>query len=116
MGWTIATTGSIASVREKARLSEAYNAALVDMEAATVARLARAHNLRLHVIKAISDDHEFELASLGRFEGKNGTFRTRAFALHTALHPATWSSAMTLGRNSAAALKALHIRLEPLLR
>jgi adenosylhomocysteine nucleosidase len=86
------------------------------MEAATVARLARAHRLRFRVIKAVSDDYDFELASLAKFEGKQGSFRTGAFALHTALRPATWSAAMTLGRNSAAALRALNAELEPLVR
>jgi adenosylhomocysteine nucleosidase len=115
-GSILATADEIASVQEKARLAAAYSAAVVDMEAATVARLARAHGLRLRVIKAVSDDHDFELASLGQFEGKYGTFRTGAFALHTALHPSTWSDAMKLGRNGAAALKALDEVLSPLVR
>ena len=105
---TLATTATIASVHEKSRLAATYSAALVDMEAATVARLALAHNLAFRAIKAISDAHDFELASLSRFEGPNGTFRTAAFTLHTALRPAHWRKTLHLGRNSSRALTALH--------
>ena len=110
-GVVLATTGSIASVREKARLAEAYGAAMVDMEAATVARLAQAHGLGFRAVKGISDAHNFELASLSRFEGTHGQFRTAAFALHTALRPHHWRPAAKLGRESNRALSALHMRL-----
>ncbi|MBW4037688.1 MAG: phosphorylase [Acidobacteria bacterium] len=104
---TLATAAAIASIQEKSRLAATYNASLVDMEAATVARLAAAHNVAFRAIKAVSDAHDFELASLSEFEGKHGTFRTAAFALHTALRPADWRKTIHLGRNSARALAAL---------
>jgi len=104
----LVTTETIASIREKARLAETYAAAIVDMEAATVARLAAAHSLSFRAIKAVSDAHDFELESLARFAGKNGHFRTGAFALHTALRPQSWPKAMQLGRASTGALANLH--------
>ena len=104
----LVTTETIASIREKARLAETYAAAIVDMEAATVARLAAAHSLSFRAIKAVSDAHDFELESLTRFAGKNGNFRTGAFALHTALRPQSWPKAMQLGRASTGALTNLH--------
>ena len=104
----LVTTETIASVREKARLAETYAAAIVDMEAATVARLAAAHSLSFRAIKAISDAHDFELESLTRFAGKDGHFRTGAFALHTALRPQSWPKAIQLGRASTLALANLH--------
>ncbi len=107
----LVTAEAIASVAEKARLAAAYRASLVDMEAATVARLAAAHGLRFRAIKGVSDGHDFELASLGRFTGKHGHFRTGAFALHTALRPGTWATAGKLGRNSSRALTGLAERL-----
>ena len=107
----LASTPAIASVREKARLAQSYGAAMVDMEAATVGRLARAHDLRFRAIKGLSDAHDFELASLSRFEGQHGSFRTGHFALHTALRPHHWRSAARLGRNSNRALDALQTRL-----
>jgi adenosylhomocysteine nucleosidase len=113
--YVLTTTESIASVHEKARLAQTYDAAIVDMEAATVARLAVAHKLEFRAIKGISDAHDFELASLGRFAGKHGHFRTGAFALHTAVRPHHWPKAVTLGRNSNRALATLHERLRVLI-
>jgi adenosylhomocysteine nucleosidase len=107
----LVTTDAIASVHEKARLAASYGASLVDMEAATIARLALAKELEFRAIKAVSDAHDFELASLSRFAGKHGSFRTGAFALHTALRPRHWSKAALLGKNSNRALAALHERL-----
>ena len=107
----LVTTAAIAGVQEKARLAETYRAAMVDMEAATVARLATAHDLPFRAIKGISDAHDFELASLSRFAGAQGQFRTAAFAVHTALRPHHWRSAARLGRESNKALEAMGARL-----
>lgn len=112
---TLATTSSIASVMEKARLHASYGASVVDMEAATVARLAQGNGLKFRAIKAISDGHEFELASLSRFASAHGHFRTGAFALHTAVRPRSWKHAVELGRGSQRALQALEDRLRRVL-
>jgi adenosylhomocysteine nucleosidase len=103
----LATSPSIASVHEKARLAETYGASFVDMEAATVARLALAHGLKFRAIKGVSDAYDFELTSLAQFEGKHGSFRTAAFALHTAIRPMHWRRSIELGRSSTRALVAL---------
>ncbi len=103
----LVTTPQIASPAEKQRLHATYNAAAVDMEAATVARLARAHNIPFAALKAISDDHAADLTHLSRFAHPRGHFRTGAFALHTALRPRQWSPTATLGRNTRLALDAL---------
>ena len=111
----LVTTEAIAGIREKARLHESYNAAIVDMEAAAVARLALARGLCFRAIKGISDAHDFEMESLSRFANSRGHFRTGAFALHTALHPASWNSAMRLGRESNRALAKLWASLRTLI-
>jgi len=103
----LATIDAIAGTREKARLRESYNAVLVDMEAATVARLALARGLRFRAVKGVSDAHDFDMESMSRFTDVRGHFRTAAFALHTALRPQNWSSAMRLGRESNRALTKL---------
>ncbi len=108
----LATAGVIAGVAEKRRLFESYGAAAVDMEAACVARLARAHGLRFSAIKGISDDASLSLDGLDRFATADGQFREIAFALHTALRPTRWRAAMQLGRNSAAALRSLTTALQ----
>jgi adenosylhomocysteine nucleosidase len=81
------------------------------MEAATVARLALARGLRFRAIKGISDAHDFEMESMSRFADARGHFRTGAFALHTAVRPRNWSSAMRLGRASNRALAKLWTEL-----
>lgn len=114
-GCVLATTEAIAGVQEKARLAATYHASMVDMEAATLARLAQAHGLGFRAIKGISDPHDFELASLARFAGTRGQFRTAAFAVHTALRPHHWRPAAQLGRHSNQALRTLNQRLSELL-
>jgi len=95
-------------VKEKNRLAETYGAAMVDMEAATIARLSVAHGVTFRAIKAISDGHEFEMPSLSLFADHNGHFRTGAFAMHTALRPQQWGKAIELGNASKHALTKLH--------
>jgi adenosylhomocysteine nucleosidase len=108
----LATAEEIASLKEKLRLFATYRALAVDMEAATVARLARAHGLGFRAIKGISDSLDIELKPLTKFTGKHGSFRTGAFALHTALRPWTWLETIALGRGSAKALGALDVVLK----
>jgi len=106
-GQVLVSTPAIASVREKARLRASYSAAAVDMEAAAVARLARAHGLDFQAIKAISDEADFEVEGLSRFATADGQFREAAFALHAALRPAMWGKVIALARNSSRAVAAL---------
>jgi len=103
----LVSANSIASVREKARLSRSYLCAMVDMEAATIARLAAVKGVAFRAIKGISDAYDFELEELSQFTGDKGEFRTGSFVLYTALRPQTWQKAMQLGRNSQRALTAL---------
>jgi adenosylhomocysteine nucleosidase len=113
-GVVLATADAIANIHEKARLAATYQATLVDMEAATVARLATAHGLAFRAIKGVSDAHDFsfEWAATAPFADKHGHFRTAAFSLYIALRPHYWGKAMQLGRDSTRALKALTRRLQ----
>ena len=108
----LATTPTIATVREKLRLYESYSASAVDMEAATVARLARAHDLSFHAIKAISDDASFELQELARFASPDGQFREAAFAAYSAARPRLWSKLIHLAGNSNRAIQSLTAELQ----
>jgi adenosylhomocysteine nucleosidase len=114
-GVTLATAGAIAGVAEKARLAERFGAAMVDMEAATVARLALARGVGFRAIKGVSDGADFELGALAKFEGEGGSFRTGAFAAYTAVRPWTWGKAIELGRGSAKALAGLEVALRGVL-
>ena len=97
----------IAGIEEKHRLHTSYGADVVDMEAATVARLAAAHDLLFGAIRAVSDEATFAMDGLDRFINADGQFREVAFALHTAIRPARWTRAIALGRGSARALAGL---------
>ena len=104
----LASAGAPASVLEKARLRASYRASAVDMEAATVARLARIHGLECCVLKAISDAAGFEIANLGRFATAEGDFREAAFVIYVMLRPRLWRDLGTLARNSRRAIAALN--------
>jgi adenosylhomocysteine nucleosidase len=104
---TLVSTDAIVGVDEKTHLRVAFGAAAVDMEAATVARLARARGLKFRAIKAISDEADFEMKGLSQFVTEDGQFRQRAFTVHACLRPAMWGKVVALGRNSGKALSAL---------
>lgn len=111
-GQVVVTAAKIAGAAEKQRLFAAYGASAVDMEAATVARIAAAQGLEFAAIKTVSDDAAFEMEELGRFATVDGQFREGAFAAYAALRPAMWSRLIALGRNSKLAVDALTRELE----
>ena len=96
----LVTVPSPANVVEKERLAVGYYASAVDMEAAAVARLARAHELPFHAIKAISDDARFELPDLSSFTTPGGQLREAAFGFHVALHPSLWRPVIAMAKSS----------------
>jgi adenosylhomocysteine nucleosidase len=108
----LVSTPAIASIKEKQRLYESYRASAVDMEAATVARLAQACDLPFHAIKAISDDASFELQELARFATQDGQFREAAFAAYSVAQPRLWSKLFHLAGNSKRAIQSLTAELE----
>jgi adenosylhomocysteine nucleosidase len=103
----LVSTDEIVNVDKKMRMRVCFDAAAVDMEAATVARMAKAAGVRFRAIKAISDEADFEIGELGQFVTEDGQFREKRFALYAALRPQKWSKVITLGRNSSKALTAL---------
>ena len=111
-GDVVVSAATIASVSEKARLRASYGAAAVDMEAAAVARLARAHGIEFRAIKVISDEANFEVEGLSRFATSDGQFREGAFAMYAALRPRMWGRVITLGRNSSKAVGSLTAAIE----
>lgn len=109
---TLVTTPVIASINEKQRLYASYKASAVDMEAATVARLAEVHNITFRAIKSISDESTFELQELAKFATPDGQFREAAFAAHSAIRPNLWPKLFALANNSKRALQSLTSELE----
>lgn len=111
----IVTEQAVAGVKEKQRLFESYGAGAVDMEAATVARLAEARGVSFQAVKAISDEADFEMQELARFATQDGQFRAAAFAAYAAVRPRLWPRVAALARNSNRAVEALTRELQAIL-
>ena len=108
----LVSTATIASVKEKQRLHDSYEASAVDMEAAAVGRMARANGLDFRAIKSISDVASFELQELARFATPDGQFREAAFAVYMLARPLMWSKLFQLAANSKRAIASLTSELE----
>jgi nucleoside phosphorylase len=107
LGRTILVSSpQIVGVAEKQQLAKSYGAQAVDMEGAAVARAALTHNLPFIAIKAISDEHDFEMPEMSRFV-RDGQFQTRRFAFHAAIRPWLWLGLFRLARNTQIASENL---------
>ena len=71
--WLV-TSPKVADAAEKQRLAATYQAALVDMEAAAIARLARMRGIPFYCIKGISDGYSDQLPDFNRFISPDGHF------------------------------------------
>jgi adenosylhomocysteine nucleosidase len=106
-GPTLVTTDRMIPQHEKHALGARYRASLVDMEAATVARLARSRGVRFLSVKAISDDADTRLPDFNRFTNSAGTLKLPALLAHVIVRPGSWGALMLLGINSKRAAEAL---------
>lgn len=106
-GQRLVTLDHVADPAEKRRLAEQYQAVLVDMEAAAVARFARGRGLRFLCFKAVTDGPNDLLPDFSRFTSPDGQLRLPALLLHAFAHPRTWSPLRRLARNSRAAAHEL---------
>lgn len=112
----LATVKRTADAAEKRRLFEAYSAMLVDMEAATVARLAAMRSLPMGCFKAVSDAADAVLPKIDPFVDREGQLQTVRFAAHLAVRPHSWRAVASLALGSALASKALAEKLNAFLR
>jgi adenosylhomocysteine nucleosidase len=108
----LATTMRVADTIEKARLAATYGARLVDMEAATLARIAQARGLPFFCLKAVSDDFDARLPDMNPFIMTNGQLRMLPFLAHVATQPKSWQGLIKLGRYSAMAARHLAEAIE----
>lgn len=99
--------GSVASGGQKSKLRESFEADTVDMEAAAVARSAEARGKEFTVVKAVSDEIDFEFPAMERFFETDGKFSQGGFAWYAAVRPWLWLRVMRLARNSNRASHAL---------
>lgn len=100
---TLVTVDHVLRREEKPKFAQQWNADLVDMEAATVARLAQMANIPFRTLRVVSDEAGDTLPDLNRFIDAGGGFRKSAFAAYIALHPWFIPSVIHLGKQSALA-------------
>jgi adenosylhomocysteine nucleosidase len=106
-GSTLATIAVVADSAEKSRLFAGYNAQLVDMEAAQVARMALQQGLPFSALKSISDAVDLALPDTMRFLSATGQFKENAFALYLLPRPHLWRPVLKLARGSKLAIATL---------
>jgi adenosylhomocysteine nucleosidase len=104
---TLVTVGAIAGAAHKKLFAEKYHAQAIDMEAFSVADVARIYNVPCIAMKAISDEYNFDLPPLGRFVTDTGDFRTTAFVAYAVVRPWIWPTVIRLNKNSNLAIKNL---------
>ncbi len=103
----LVSVAAVASIEQKSKSAKAYGAQAVDMEAAAVARGAQARGVGFSAVKVISDEMDFEMPSMEKFIGGDGTFKTGKFAAFVVVRPWLWALVMRLQKNSAIAAGAL---------
>jgi len=103
----LATSPRVAPYAEKCRLASAYNASLVDMEAAAVARLAAMRSIPFYAIKGVSDALTDRLPDFNRFLAPGGQFELATFTLFAILRPWYWPSLVRMGENSKRASQSV---------
>lgn len=106
-GQRLLTLDHVARPDEKRPLAEKYQAPLVDMEAAAVARIAAARNIPFYCLKGISDGYTDNLPDFNRFLGSDGQLQMPAFVAYALLHPKYWPALLQLGRQSQDAARNL---------
>jgi adenosylhomocysteine nucleosidase len=108
--WLV-TCSKVADECEKQRLATTYSAALVDMEASAVARLAAMRGIPFDCIKGVSDGFRDKLPDFNRFISANGQFHLARFILFVLIRPWHWPRLMRMGENSRKAAGNLAVNL-----
>jgi adenosylhomocysteine nucleosidase len=103
----LVTLDRVADPEAKRRLAEEYQATLVDMEAAAVARFARSHNLGFLCFKAVTDGPNDRLPDFSRFTASDGQLRMASLMGWSLVHPGYWGVLRRLGQNSRQASQEL---------
>ncbi|HEY0308822.1 MAG TPA: hypothetical protein VGB94_11730, partial [Acidobacteriaceae bacterium] len=107
----LVTTARVADEAEKQRLAAAYDGAIVDMESATVARLAQMRDIPVCCMKVITDEVSAGLPDLNPFIDGMGQMKIGRFIAYVLLRPRYWPALMRLGKASSAAADHFAIAL-----
>jgi adenosylhomocysteine nucleosidase len=109
---TLVSAGAVAGADAKKTMTQKYQADAVDMEAYSVADVARIYGIPFRAIKVISDEFDFPMPPMGRFIDDIGRFHQASFAIYSAMRPWIWGDVSRLAANSSKATKALCERLQ----
>jgi adenosylhomocysteine nucleosidase len=101
----LVTSSRVAGAAEKKRLASTYEAALVDMEAAGVARLAKMRGIPFYCVKGISDGPSDQLPDFNSFISPDGQFKLARFVVFAVLRPWHWPALMRMGETSKKAAR-----------
>lgn len=112
----LVTVTKFAGVEEKQKLATDFDADYVDMEAATIARIAVERAIPFAAVKTISDERDTVLPELQRFYTSDGWFQEKRFALHVAVRPWLWSSVIQTGKNASMSAQKLCEELQRILQ
>ncbi len=111
----LVTIDHVALAAEKRELGEKYQAVLVDMEAATVARVARRQGIAFYCLKAVSDAAGERLPDFSRYTDSQGQLQLAALLAHVAIRPRYWPGLARVGRNGRTGAVAMAAALGPLM-
>jgi adenosylhomocysteine nucleosidase len=112
--WLV-TNSRVADETEKRRLASTYGAALVDMEAAAIARLAQMRGIPFYCVKGVSDSLDANLPDFNHFLA-DGKFNTVHFVLYALFRPWYWPALARMGENSKKASQSIAETLVDFLR
>ena len=107
----LATSPRVADAAEKSRLAAAYQASLVDMEAAAVARLAQMRGIPFYCVKGISDSLTDNLPDFNRFITPGGHFQLAWLIFYVLPRPRYWFPLIRMGENSRKASQTIAMSL-----
>jgi adenosylhomocysteine nucleosidase len=105
--YLVVTSPRVADAAEKKRLASTYGAALVDMEAAAVARLAGMRGIPFYCYKGVSDGLSEDLIDFNRFISPEGQFKMGRLLLFVLPRPWHWPALVRMGENSKKASHAI---------
>jgi nucleoside phosphorylase len=107
----LVSAGAVAGNDAKKMMARQYGADAVDMEAYSVADVARIYGVPFRAIKVISDELAFPMPPMGRFINEQGRFQRGSFIIYSLLRPWSWPTVARLARNGQRAADSLCQRL-----
>jgi adenosylhomocysteine nucleosidase len=103
----LVTLDHVAGRDEKRRVAERYGASLVDMEAAAVARLARARGIPFYCWKTVTDIATEDLPDFNFFLDEEKQLRTGRLATYALTRPRYVAPLLRMGKNGRSGADAL---------